>query len=164
MCGIVFHRGGCCIPNNMKERITMDTPLHDLVTRTFTTVEAKDLDAMMSIFADNAVLIDPHFPVPRMQGKAAIREAFQEAMAGMQSFGYTIEHYFESEDGQSAGVETATHHVVRKGMKLNFPQVFIFEAADGHITRMQAYEPYGPHGIIGVFLFLGRLQKRFSRK
>lgn len=142
----------------------MDTSLHDLVTRTFATVEAKDLDAMMRLFADDAVVIDPHFPTPQMQGKAAITEGFRGAIAGMHSFGYTIVNYFETENGQCAAVETATHHVVRQGMKLDFPQVFIFEAADGQITRMQAYEPYGPHGIVGAFLFLARLTRRFSRK
>ena len=140
------------------------TSLHDLVIRTFATVEAKDLEAMMSVFADDAVVIDPHFPTPQMQGKTAIREGFRRAMNGMQSFGYTIVNYCESENGQCAAVETATHHVVKQGMKLNFPQVFIFEVADGHITRLQAYEPYGPHGIIGVFLFLGRLKRSLLRK
>lgn len=142
----------------------MDTSLHDLITRTFATVEAKDLDAMMSVFAEDAVVIDPHFPMPQMQGKAAITEGFRGAMSGMRSFGYTIVNYCESENGQSAAVETATHHVAKPGMKLNFPQVFIFEAADGRITRMQAYEPYGPHGIMGVLLFFGRLKKRFLGK
>ena len=123
--------------------------LHDLVIRTFATVEAKDLEAMMSLFADEAVVIDPHFATPQMQGKAAIAQAFRGAMSGMRSFGYTIVNYCESENGQCAAVETATHHVLKQGMKRNFPQVFIFEVADGHITRMQAYEPYGPHGIMG---------------
>jgi ketosteroid isomerase-like protein len=66
------------------------TALHDLVIRTFATVEAKDLETMMSLFADDAVVIDPHFPALRMQGKAAIREGFREAMSGMRSFGYTL--------------------------------------------------------------------------
>ena len=141
-----------------------DMSVHDLMTRTIATIEAKDLDALMSLFADDAVVIDPHFPMSRMQGKAAITKAFREAISGMQSFGYTIVNYFESENGQRAAIETATHHVIKQGMKLNFPQVFIFEVEDGRITRMQAYEPYGPHGIMGVFLFLSRLPKRFSRK
>ncbi len=141
-----------------------DTSLHDLVTRTFATVEAKDLDAMMSVFADDAVVIDPHFPTQPLQGKAAITKGFRAAMNGMQSFGYTIVNYCESENGQCASVETATHHIAKPGIKLNFPQVFIFEVADGQITRMQAYEPYGPHGITGFFLFLARLQQRFLRK
>ena len=141
-----------------------DTSLQNLVTHTFATVEAKDLDAMMSVFAEDAVLIDPHFPTSRMQGKAVITKAMGEAMSGMRSFGYTIVNYCESQNGQCAAVETATHHVMKQGMKLNFPQVFIFDVADGRITRMQAYEPYGPHGIAGFFLSLGRLVQRFVRK
>ena len=74
----------------------MDTTLHDLITRTFATFEARDLDAMMSVFADDAVVIDPHFPTPQMQGKAAITEGFRGAITGMRSFGYTIVNYFES--------------------------------------------------------------------
>jgi ketosteroid isomerase-like protein len=34
-----------------------DTSLHDLVTHTFATIEAKDLEAMMRVFADDAVVI-----------------------------------------------------------------------------------------------------------
>jgi ketosteroid isomerase-like protein len=130
----------------MTERI--GTSLHDLVIHTFAVVEAKNLDALMHVLADDAVVIDPHFPTPRMQGKAAIRESFQKAMNGMHSFGYTIVNYCESANKQCAAVETATHHVLKPGMERNFPQVFIFEVVDGHITRLQAYEPYGPHGII----------------
>ncbi len=137
-----------------------NTSLYDLVTRTFATLEAKDLEAMMSVFAEDAVVIDPHFPMSQMQGKAAIEKGFREAMGGMEAFGYTPVNYFESENGQRAAVEMATHHVITRGMKRNFPQVFVFETAGGLITRLQAYEPYGPHGIMGMFLFLSRLFKR----
>ena len=137
---------------------------HDLVLRTFAALEAKDLEALMRVFAEDAVVIDPHFPKPRMQGKTAIRKGLQGAMGGMRFFGYTIVNYCESENGQCAAVETATHHVLKQGRKLNFPQVFIFEVADGHIKRLQAYEPYGPHGIMGAFLGLARLANRFLSK
>jgi ketosteroid isomerase-like protein len=140
------------------------TSLHDLVISTFATLQAKDLETLMHMFAEDAVVIDPHFPTPRMQGKATIRKGFWGAMSGMRSYGYTIVNYFESENGQGAAVETATHHVLKQGMERNFPQVFIFEVADEHITRLQAYEPYGPHGIIGVFLWLARLANRSSVK
>jgi ketosteroid isomerase-like protein len=141
-----------------------DTSLHDLVIHTFAILQAKDLERLMHLFADDAVVIDPHFPKPRMQGKATIRKGFREAMSGMHSFGYTIVNYFESEDGRCAAVEMATHHVLKQGMERNFPQVFIFEVADEHITRLQAYEPYGPHGVMGMFLWLARLSNRFVRK
>ena len=135
-------------------------PLHDLVIRTFAAIEAKDLDAMMSLFADDALLVDPHFPKARMQGKAAIAKGFGEAISEMQSFGYTIANYCESENERCAMVEMATHHVLKRGKKLDFPQVFVFEAVDGRVTRLQAYEPYGPHGVYGFFLALVRLKDR----
>jgi ketosteroid isomerase-like protein len=140
------------------------TNIHDLILHTFATIEAKDIEALLTVFADDAMLIDPHFPAIQMRGKAAIATGLREAVNGMQTFGYTIEHYFESENGRCAAVETATQHIIRGGKKLNFPQVFVFETANGCITRMQAYEPYGPHGIIGLFLSLARLKQRIFGK
>ena len=140
------------------------TTLHDIVTHTFATIEAKDLNGLLTLFAEDGVLIDPHFPAERMQGKATIRKNFEEAMKGMHSFGYTIVNYCESENGQCAAVETATHHVLKEGMKRNFPQVFIFEVANGSITRLQAYEPYGPHGIVGMFLSIARLANKLLHR
>jgi ketosteroid isomerase-like protein len=93
------------------------TSLHDLVIRTFATLQAKDLEMLMHTFAEDAVVIDPHFPTPRMQGNATIKKGFREAMSGMRSFGYTIVNYFESENGQGAAVETATHHVLKQDGK-----------------------------------------------
>jgi hypothetical protein len=80
-------------------------------------------------------------------------------MSGMRSFGYTIVNYCESANGHCAAVETATHHVLKEGMQRNFPRAFIFETANGRITRMQAYEPYWPHGIVGVFLWFAPHQQ-----
>src|SRR5262245_30410321 len=106
----------------------------------------------------------PTFRRRRCKGRQPSRKPFGGAMSGMRSFGYTIVNYCESENGQCEAVETATHHVLKEGMKRNFPQVFIFEMANGRITRMQAYEPYGPHGMVGVFLWFARLTNRFLRK
>jgi ketosteroid isomerase-like protein len=139
----------------------MKRSTHELVTGAFAATEAKDLDLLMSLFDDNATLIDPHFPNPRMEGKPAIAEGLRGAFAGMHSFGYTIVNYFETENGRSAAAEIATHHTIKRGWKLNFPQVFVFDARDGRITRMQAYEPYGPNGIMGVFMAFARLKKRY---
>lgn len=38
------------------------TSVHELVRRTFALVEAKDLEALVGVFADDALLIDPPFP------------------------------------------------------------------------------------------------------
>lgn len=77
-------------------------------------------------------------PAHRLEGHHAIAEAFHESMAHMQSFGYTPVNYFESEDGQCAAFEMAMHHVMQRGKKLNFPQLFLFGTLNKLITRLQA--------------------------
>ena len=142
----------------------MTTPLRDLVERAFAAVETMNIDTVMPFFADDAVLFDPHYPTPRMAGKGAIIAGLKWGFGGMQKMGFKLVNYFESDDHQKAAMEFDTAHVLRNGMKLNFPQVFVVEARDGRITRLQAYEPYGPHGIAGVALLITRLVQRLTGK
>lgn len=142
----------------------MSKELQETMERQFAAIEAKDLDAALSFFADDAVLIDPHYPVPRMVGKAAIADGLRWSFGQMKTFGFTVENYFGSEDGRSAALEVASAHVLNAGMRLNFPQVFVVEARDGLLTRVRAYEPYGPGGIGGIVLGLTRLCRKASGK
>ena len=142
----------------------MTTPLRDLVERTFAAVETMSIEAVLPFFADDAVLCDPHYPNPNMAGKAAIIDGLKWGFGGMQKMGFKLVNYFEAEDGQKAAMEFDTAHVLRNGMKLHFPQVFVVETRNGLITRLQAYEPYGPHGIAGVALVIVRLVRRLSGK
>ena len=48
----------------------MNTPLRSLIERNFAAVEAKDLEAVLQCFAQDAVFIDPHYPSPPMMGYA----------------------------------------------------------------------------------------------
>ncbi len=138
--------------------------LRELVQRAFKTVETMDVNATVALFADNAVLFDPHYPTPKMIGKAAIADGLTWGFGAMSKMGFPIVNYFEAEGGECAAVEIATSHVLKTGMKLNFPQMFVIEAHDGLITRMQAYEPYGPHGVVGVILGVTRLQRKLTGK
>lgn len=45
------------------------TAIHDLVRRTFATLQAKDLETLMQMFADDAVVIDPTFRRRGCKGK-----------------------------------------------------------------------------------------------
>lgn len=119
------------------------------------TFEAKDLDAVLANFAEDAVIFDPHYPMPEMKGKAAIRQGLAWGLGNMEQPGFTIRHLWI--DGQSAVVEVDTHHVFRGGMVLDFPQVFVIESRDGLITRLQAYVPYGPPGIGGLLTKVTRI-------
>jgi ketosteroid isomerase-like protein len=134
------------------------------IERLFRAVEAKDLGAVLALCADDAVIIDPHYPVPHMAGKTAIAEGLRWAFGALKTMRFPIVTYCESEDGRHAAVEVATAHVAATGMRLNFPQAFFIDMNDGLITRVQAYTPYGPGGVGGLFLRLARLQWRLSGK
>mgnify|MGYP001361164294 CR=1 FL=1 len=57
--------------------------------------EAKDLSAVLAFFADDAVVIDPHYPQAVMKGKAAIQQGFMWAFTNMEKPGFTVLHTWE---------------------------------------------------------------------
>jgi len=54
--------------------------------------------------------------------------------------------------------------VLKVGKKLDFPQIFVIETDGTRVTRLRAYEPYGPNGMGGVFLGLERLKWKLAGK
>jgi ketosteroid isomerase-like protein len=137
--------------------------VRELVDELLEAITAINMDAALALFAEDGHLLDPHYPLQHMKGKAEIRDGLSWGFKSMKSFGFTIEKFFPGEDGQSAAIETACSHVLSTGKKLNFPQAFIFEFKDGLITRLQAYEPYPPGGIVGLFLGANRLIKKIKK-
>ena len=136
----------------------------EIMEKTFRALETRDRAALLACFAPDARLFDPHYPQPTMQGIAEIAEGIDWGLKGVKRFGFTIVHYFGSDDGQSGCVEVDTNHTLNVGGDLHFPQVFIVETKAGLISRLQAYEPYGPNGIGGAFLGFERLKRRLSGK
>ena len=147
---------------NMNKSITIPPISPELIRQFFDAVEAKDLTTIMANFDTHAEFIDPHYPTVHMKGKEEILEGLTWGCNSLKSFGFTITNYFESKDGNSAAVEIATAHELPTGKKLNFQQVFVIEVNNGKITRLQAYEPYGPHGMNKVMLIVTRLIKKFK--
>ena len=154
--------------NNEKNRensFDINKPISkDLIRYFFDTIEAKDITAAMDGFNEGAEFIDPHYPNTHMKGKEEILSGLTWGFKGLKKLGFTIVNYYEAEDGQSAAVEVATAHELPNGKKLNFPQVFIFEVTDHKITRLQAYEPYGPHGHINIMLIVTRFINKLKAK
>ena len=124
--------------------------------------ETRDLPATLSLFADDAVVIDPHYPQAEMRGKAAIKQGFEWAFSNIEKPGFTARHLWT--DDASGVVEVDTHHIFKGGLQVKFPQVFVLEARAGLITRLQSYPPYGPHGIGGILTSLARLTWRLQGK
>jgi len=123
-------------------------------------VEAKDLPGLKALMADGAVLVDPHYPVPRMVGWRAISDGLGWSFGTIETFRFAIIHRSSGADGSHAAVEVGCDHVLRGGRHLVFHQVFVADVRDGRITRLQAYEPYGPGGLVGLVLRVTRFGRR----
>ncbi|VAW55039.1 hypothetical protein MNBD_GAMMA05-218 [hydrothermal vent metagenome] len=142
----------------------MSNELVQLVEEFFKVIESKDIEASLVYFSDNAEFIDPHYPNIHMKGKKEIEQGLTWGFKGLKKLGFTIEKTFYSADGKSLAVEVATAHELPNGKALNFPQAFIIEIEAGKITRLQAYEPYGPHGIFKIILAVTRFMNTMLRK
>lgn len=140
----------------------MDDHAAPLLERVFRAVEQRDIDAALAPMAVDIDLFDPHYPKPRMNGHEEVRAGLEWGMASMERFGFITRNSFLSADGMACAIEVDTRHRLKTGMELAFPQVFVAEARNGVLTRLHAYEPYGPNGIGGFFLGLARLKRRFT--
>lgn len=120
--------------------------LHEVLDR----FQAKDVDGVVGLFAEQGVLFDPHYPPPigpAMTGHAAIREGLTWGLGMLEQPGFAVRHELSSADGNRvAAVEVDTNHRLAGGTTLAFPQLFIAEIDDsGLVRRLQSYTPYPPH-------------------
>lgn len=124
----------------------------------------KDLPQIMSYFAEDAVLYDPHYPQPRMVGKKAIEQGLAWGISSLEKPGFKLRHLWL--DGNSGVAELDTHHLIRGGIESKFDQVFVFELEGNQFKRLQSYVPYPPHGIAGIIgnitRFVWRLQGKIK--
>ena len=144
--------------------MAIGTATAQLVERFLQAAETKDINTVIALFHEDAEFIDPHYPNKHMKGKVEILEGLTWGFSGLKKLGFTIEKYFESADGKSVAIEVATAHILPNGKPLNFPQVFIIEIENNKISRCQAYEPYGPHGILKIILGVTRLIRKVRMK
>lgn len=134
----------------------------DQVEKMFALFAAKDLEKVLAAFADNALVFDPHYPLPEMRGKEAIRQGFEWGLGNVEKLGFAVRNFWTGEN--NAVVEIDTHHVLKGGMELKFPQVFVIEMRAGLVTRLQSYVPYPPPGIGGLLANVVRLMWKLQGK
>ncbi|PHR85000.1 MAG: hypothetical protein COA59_03940 [Colwellia sp.] len=135
----------------------MDTHLFTLVHEHFKAVEEKDLDAILKFYHDDINFIDPHYPKVHMKGKKDVFKGLTWSFKMIKKFSFNPINYFENKEGTSASVEYDSIIELYNGKSFQFPQVFIIETINNKISRLQAYEPYGPHGGHKIFLTITRL-------
>lgn len=141
-----------------------DANVRELLQRNLDALMQKDKAGVLSCFAPDAVFIDPHYPYSEMRGTAEIAAGMEWVFTGMDRLGFTVIGSFTSDDGLSAALELDCSHVLVGGRALAFRQVLIAETADGLLTRVQAYEPYGPGGVAGFFMGIQNRRYRARHK
>ena len=114
----------------------MADAVHAIGKAMFDALMRGDKEATIAAFADDAEIFDPHYPRPHMRGKAEIRAGLDWGFGSMKSFGFDIRHYFPGKDGRSGVFEVDTHHVLKIGKKLDFPQIFVMETDGGKVTAL----------------------------
>lgn len=127
----------------------MTTSAVTLVIEALRRFEKRDVDGVVSRFAQDGSFIDPHYPPPIgpvITGREAIRGALAFIFSMVEQPGFTVRHAFSSAEHPSvASVEVDTQHVLVDGTRLDFPQVFVGEVDDdGLLRRLQSYPPYPP--------------------
>jgi ketosteroid isomerase-like protein len=111
--------------------------------------ETKDIDQIMPHFADEAILIDPHYPIIEMKGKDAIRKGLSWGLKPLVSASFEIEKFWVS--GNEGVAKVDTNHVFKGGKKISIKQVFLFSMNEKKkIIYMQSFVPYRPDGIDGL--------------
>ena len=107
----------------------------------------RDLVGFLAMFAEDAVIYDPHYPFPTMEGKAAIERGLTWALDTLVKPGFEVRQGWIQ--GERGALEVKTHHVLKGDQEIDFEQVFLFETRDGLITHVRAFVPYRPPGIGG---------------
>jgi ketosteroid isomerase-like protein len=120
---------------------------HTVVEQALARMMARDLPGFLALFAEDAVVNDPHYPFPTMEGKAALEQGLTWALDTLVEPGFEVREVWTK--GDHGAVEVQTHHVLKGGQEIDFEQVFLFETRDGLITRLRAFVPYRPPGIGG---------------
>lgn len=136
--------------------------LYKLIQTHFDAVEAKDIPAILKYYHDDIDFIDPHYPKIHMKGKKELIKGLTWGFKSVKTFKFSTLNYFENDDGTRASVEYETKIELANGKKLNYPQVFVIETKNGKICRLQAYETYGPHGVLKVILMITRFFNKLS--
>ncbi len=126
-------------------------------------LESKNLDGFLALLTDDVELIDPHYPAPCMSGKAAVADGMRWLFGLMKSLRFEITDRFVAADGRRVALELTARHVAPGDRRLAVPQVFIIDLEGGRLSRIRAYQPYGPGGAIGVMLSITRSGRRLRR-
>lgn len=108
------------------------------VRRMFAAVGRRDLDAMMTEFADDYVNITPNHPARDFTGSAQVRSNWSALFAGIPDLTVRINDATAGPDGK-VWVEWAVRGTRRDGLPVEQVGVAIFASGGGKISAVRFY-------------------------
>lgn len=143
----------------MANRFKLDITKEE-IEAIFKSFERKDLNEIMDHFSDDAILIDPHYPIPKMIGKKMITKGLTWGLKTLVSARFKTENFWIS--GNEGAIRLKTNHVLKGGKELDTIQVFLFTLnQEKKITYLQSFVPYRPSGLSGL---ISRITGLFWKK
>ena len=112
--------------------------------------EQKNLQGLLEWCDENCVIIDPHYPYSRMEGKEAIRRGMAWAFRTLKRSAFEVHRIWI--DGPESTIYVRTYHQMVGGYQLNVPQIFYVCWNGKKITRIESFLPYRPGGIPGIIV------------
>lgn len=103
--------------------------------------EDKDPVTPAEYWAEDGVYIDPHYPADAYEGPEAVQRALRSGLEeSIEQPRLTVRNVWS--EGESFVVEVRSHHTMKDGSEVDYPQVFVIEADEGSITRWRSYLPF----------------------
>ena len=112
----------------------------EMLQRLVDAFNAHDLDAVMSFFVDDPVLVMPRGPYPwgrRLQGREEVRAGLASRFAGIPDVHYGDDRHWVS--GDRGGLEWLLTGTTTQGERVEVRGCDLFEFRDGKIARKDSY-------------------------
>lgn len=110
--------------------------------------QKKDRDGILNMLSDDVLVIDPHFPITSMKGKAEVKRGLNWSFSGIRST--ELEVITLSVDDSTVYAEVDTTHHLKIGITYNYVQLLKVEILQESIKSISTYVQYPPGGIRGI--------------
>ena len=108
----------------------------EIVSRFVAAWEARDVDAIMAFFAEDAVY--HNMPMPKATGLLEIRTLIDSIVGGAETIAFEMLHSAENAAGTVLN-ERVDRFLLKNGKSLSIPVVGIFEFTEGKIIAWRDY-------------------------
>lgn len=114
----------------------MNLDKFELIYEAMKLFEARDLDGLMTYFADDAFMFNGDYPTNAMYGKETIRENLALVFKVKHHISFEVHNIWGNEQ---AGAFEIIARVSFDNQKMQFTQIHVFESQDNLFTLWRVY-------------------------